>query len=305
MPVDHSTLGYRGDLFVLAFDHRGSFEKQLFGFSGPPGPDDARRITDAKTVIFEGFRAALDAEVPRGAAGLLVDDQYGADIARRARKDGLTLAMPVEKSGQSEFDFQHGERFGEHIEDFDPTFAKVLVRYNAEGDRDMNARQAARLKMLSDWLHEQGRQLLFELLVPAESAQLEAVGGEGDRFDREVRPKLMLQAIGELRDHGVEPDVWKIEGLDQAEHCRAVADLARADGRDGVACVVLGRGADASAVERWLRAAVGVQGYRGFAIGRTIWWDPLKAYLDGSADRGEAATRISSTYRRMIDVWRS
>lgn len=298
-------LGYRGDLFILAFDHRGSFEKQLFGISGRPGPDDARRITDAKTVIFEGFLAALDADVPRDAAGLLVDEQYGADIARRARKDGLILAMPVEKSGQAEFDFDHDDQFGEHIEDFDPTFAKVLVRYNAEGDRDLNARQAARLKKLSDWLHERGRKLLFELLVPAETFQLEAVGGESDRFDRELRPKLMLQAIGELRDHGVEPDVWKIEGLDQTEHCRAVADLARADGRDGVACVVLGRGADASAVERWLRAAAGVQGYRGFAIGRTIWWDPLKAYLDRSADRGEAVTRISSTYRQMIDVWRS
>jgi len=305
VPVDRSKLGYRGDLFILAFDHRGSFEKQLFGISGRPGPDDARRITDAKTVIFEGFLAALDAQVPRDSAGLLVDEQYGADLARRARKDGLILAMPVEKSGQAEFDFDHGDRFGDRIEDFDPTFAKVLVRYNPEGDRDMNGRQAARLKTLSDWLHERSRKLLFELLVPAEPAQLGEVAGDGDRFDRELRPKLMLQSIGELRDHGVEPDVWKIEGLDQAEHCRAAADLARADGRDGVACVVLGRGADASAVERWLRAAAGVQGYRGFAIGRTIWWDALKAYLDDSADRAAAVERISSTYRRMIDVWRS
>jgi myo-inositol catabolism protein IolC len=301
---DVSSLGYRGDLYVLAFDHRGSFEKNLFGFTGPPVPDDAARITDAKTVIFEGFVAALDDGAPREAAGLLVDEQYGSDIARRARKEGLTLAMPVEKSGQPEFDFDNGDRFGEHIEEFDPTFAKVLVRYNPEGDREMNARQAARLKTLSDWLHERGRKFLFELLVPAESSQLEAVGGDADRFDQELRPKLMLGTIEELRGHGVEPDVWKIEGLDRSEDCRAVAELVRAGGRDDVMCVVLGRGANAAAVESWLRAGAGVPGYRGFAIGRTIWWDPLKAYLGGSADRTEAARRISGTYRRMIEVYR-
>ncbi|HEV3474456.1 MAG TPA: DUF2090 domain-containing protein [Actinomycetota bacterium] len=304
MPADRSSLGYRGELFILAFDHRGSFEKQLFGITGRPGPEDAGRITDAKTVIFDGFLSALDAGAPRDAAGILVDEQYGSDIARRARKEGRILAMPVEKSGQPEFDFDHGERFGEHIEDFDPTFSKVLVRYNARGDQEMNVRQAERLAALSEWLHERGRKLLFEMLVPAEPAQLESVGGDTDRFDQEVRPKLMLEAIQELRDRGVEPDVWKIEGLDRAEDCRAVADLARADGRDDVVCVVLGRGANAVAVERWLQAGSGVPGYRGFAIGRTIWWDALKAYLDGSADRTEAARRIAETYRRMIDVYR-
>ena len=304
MPTDPASLGFGGDLYILAFDHRGSFEKKLFGIQGRPSPEEAGRISDAKALIFEGFQAALDAGVPRDAAGLLVDEQYGAEIARRARKDGLILAMPVEKSGQDEFDFEYGERFGDHIEDFDPIFAKVLVRYNPQGDRDMNARQAARLKTLSAWLHERDRKFLFELLVPAEPSQLEAVGGDADRFDQELRPDLMLETITELRGHGVEPDVWKIEGLDRPEHCRAVADLVRAEGRDGVACVVLGRGADDRAVERWLRAVAGVPGYRGFAIGRTIWWDALKAYLDGSAERNEAARRISANYRHMVDVYR-
>jgi myo-inositol catabolism protein IolC len=304
MPRDVTLLGIQGDLYILAFDHRGSFEKKLFGLQGRPSTEEAGRIGDAKAVIFDGFLGALDAGAPRDAAGLLVDEQYGSDIARRARKDGLTLAMPVEKSGQDEFDFEYGDRFGEHIEDFDPTFAKVLVRYNPQGDRQMNARQSERLKTLSDWLHEGGRKFLFELLVPAEPSQLESVGGDADRFDQELRPELMLETITELRGHGVEPDVWKIEGLDRPEHCRAVADLVRADGRDDVACVVLGRGADDKAVERWLGAAAGVPGYRGFAIGRTIWWDALKAFLDGSVGRSDAAAMIAANYRHMIDVYR-
>jgi myo-inositol catabolism protein IolC len=297
------TLGYEGPLYILAFDHRGSFQKKMLGIEGSPSPEDAERISDAKAVIFEGFLRALDEGAPRDAAGMLVDEQFGADLARRAKKEGVILAMPVEKSGQDEFDFEYAQDFGAHIEEFDPTFSKVLVRYNPQGDREMNARQLVRLKKLGDWLHDRDRKFLFELLVPAEAAQLESVGGDEDRFDKEVRPALMLQAIRDLHDGGVEPDVWKIEGLDRREDCQAIAELVRSAGRDGVACVVLGRGADDAAVEHWLRHGAGVPGSSGVAIGRTIWWDALKSYLGEQTSREEAASTISANYRRMIDVY--
>jgi myo-inositol catabolism protein IolC len=297
------TLGYEGPLYILAFDHRGSFQKKMLGIEGSPSPEDAERISDAKAVIFEGFLRALDEGAPRDSAGMLVDEQFGADLARRAKKEGAILAMPVEKSGQDEFDFEYAQDFGAHIEEFDPTFSKVLVRYNPEGDREMNARQLVRLKKLGDWLHNRDRKFLFELLVPAEPAQLESVGGDEDRFDKEVRPALMLQAIRDLHDGGVEPDVWKIEGLDRRKDCQAIAELVRSAGRDGVACVVLGRGADDAAVEHWLRQGAGVPGYIGFAIGRTIWWDALRSYLGEQTGRDEAASTISANYRRMIDVY--
>ncbi len=254
-------LGYDGNLYILAFDHRGSFQKKMLGIAGQPSPEDAERISDAKAVIFEGFIRALEEGAPTDAAGMLVDEQFGADLARRGRKEGAIVAMPVEKSGQDEFDFEYGEDFGAHIEEFDPRFSKVLVRYNPEGEREMNSRQLVRLQRLGDWLHEQGRKYLFELLVPATPEQLESVGGDEDRFDKEVRPGLMLQSIRDFHERGVEADVWKIEGLDRREDCEAIAELVRSDGRDQVACVVLGRGADDAAVEHWLRQGAGVPGY--------------------------------------------
>jgi myo-inositol catabolism protein IolC len=298
------TIGYHGELYILAFDHRGSFRKDLLGIRGSPSAEDARRITEAKGVILEGALRAVDGGVPREGAGVLVDEEYGADLARRARKEGLLLAMPVEKSGQDEFDFEYGEDFGAHIEEFDATFAKVLVRYNPDGDREGNARQLVRLEELSAWLHDRSRKLLFELLVPALPEQLETVGGDRDRYDGEVRPGLMLQAIRDCHERGVEPDVWKIEGLEREEDSRAVAEQARSGGRDGVACVVLGRGADREAVERWLRSGAGVPGFVGFAIGRTIWFEPLKAWLQGDASPADAAARIADTYRHMVEVFR-
>jgi myo-inositol catabolism protein IolC len=297
--------GYDGTLFVLAFDHRGSFQKAFFGVTGDPTPEDTERIVDAKRLIFEGFQRALAQGAPAPGAGVLVDEQFGAGVAHDARSQGVTLAMPVERSGQNEFDFEYGEEFASHVEAFDPTFSKVLVRFNPEGDGAMNARQAARLQRLGEWLHAHDRKFLFELLVPAEPLQLETVGGDPGRYDRELRPDLMRVAIAELQESGVEPDVWKIEGIDRPEDCAAIAEQTRTAGREDVKCVVLGRGADAAAVDRWLRAASGVPGYAGFAIGRTIWWEPLRSFVDGTAERSAASQAIADNYRRFIAVYQS
>jgi myo-inositol catabolism protein IolC len=295
------TLGYSKPLYLLAFDHRGSFERDLFGAS-PPISDDVRdRIMAAKEIIYDGFVEAVRRGVPADAAGVLTDEQYGAGVARRALADGHLLAMPVERSGQVEFDFQYGENFGAHIEAFDPTFVKVLVRYNPEGDAALNARQTARLARLTGWLHERGRLFLFELLVPATPGQLDAVGGDQRRYDRETRPELVVRTIQALQRGGVEPDIWKIEGLDEAAACVRVVAAARAGGREGVVCIVLGRGADEAQVLEWLRVAASVPGFDGFAVGRTIWEDALRDFIGGTAERSAVVEQIAQRYVETFD----
>jgi myo-inositol catabolism protein IolC len=235
---------------------------------------------------------------------VLVDEQFGSDIPKRANEEGLVLAMPVEKSGQEEFDFQYGSDFGKHIEQFDPHFSKVLVRYNPDGDAEMNERQLGRLKELADWLHEHDRKFLFELLVPAEQSQLDEVDGDTDRYDAELRPALMKQAITEIQDYGIEVDVWKIEGVDAREDAQALAEQSRSgDGREGVVCVLLGRGASDDKVDHWLRQAAPVEGFVGFAIGRSIWWDALKGFIGGDLERGAAAEQIADNYLRFVKVY--
>jgi myo-inositol catabolism protein IolC len=290
-------LGYDEQLYILAFDHRGSFEKMVGGDHG--------KVAGAKRLIWEGFQSAVAEGVPKEAAGILVDGQYGPDVAREAKAGGYKLAMPVEKSGQVEFDFEYGDAFGEKIEEFDPDFSKVLVRYNPEGDAAMNERQTAKLRRLSEWLHEHHRKYLFELLVPAEEAQLAKVGGDADRYDAELRPELMLEAILQLQNGGVEADIWKIEGIDDRESCREIAQLARREGRDHVSCVVLGRGASDAKVDEWLRAGAGLDGYIGFAIGRSIFSESVQAYAaDPSGfDREAAVAKIAASYRRFVDVY--
>ena len=300
------SLGYSGQLYILAFDHRGSFQKKMFGIEGDPTPEQTDTIADAKHLIFEGLLKATEGGVDPHATGCLVDEQFGAPkgVPQQAKDRGLLLAMPVEKSGQNEFDFEYGEEFGAHIEQFDPDFSKVLVRYNPEGDAEMNRTQSKKLKRLADWLHEHDRKFLFELLVPATDDQLESVGGDSDRYDAELRPELMRRAIAEIQDYGCEVDIWKIEGVDAREDAETLARQTRTgEGRENVVCVLLGRGASDEKVDHWLRIAAPVDGFVGFAIGRSIWWDALKGLLDGSLEREAAAQQIADNYLRFIRVY--
>src|SRR5262252_10335623 len=269
--------GYDRALYIQPFDHRGSFQSRLFGWKPPLSDAQTAEIAGAKQVIYDGFQAALAAGVPSEKTGILVDEQFGAAILRDAAAKGIVTACPAEKSGQEEFDFEYGEDFARHIEAFDPTFCKVLVRYNPEGDRALNQRQAGRLKRLSDYLAARGRsRLMFELLVPPEKAQLERLKGDKQAYDLEIRPRLMADAIRELQAAGVEPDIWKIEGLDRREDCEKIVATARAGGRDHVGCIVLGRG---------------------------VFWDPLVAWRAGKATREEAAAQVAGRYREFVDLF--
>jgi myo-inositol catabolism protein IolC len=295
--------GYDQKLYILAFDHRGSFQKKFFGIEGEPDAEQTAIIADAKHLIFEGLLQAVSAGADASVTGVLVDEQFGSTVPAEAKEAGLKLSMPAERSGQNMFDFQYGEDFGEHILSFDPDFTKVLVRYNPDGDRTENDVQLGKLKQLSDWLESNGRKFLFELLVPAEDTQLEAVGGDAERYDAELRPELMRRAIAEIQDFGIVVDIWKIEGVDERSDCEMLVAQARSGGRDGVVCVVLGRGADDAKVDQWLTAAAPVDGFIGFAIGRSIWWDPLKAYVEGKIERSAGARKIAENYLRFVAVY--
>ena len=296
--------GYDRPLYIQPFDHRGSFQSGLFGYKSPLSEAQTAEIAGSKQIIYDGFRAALSGGAPADKAGILVDEQFGAAILRDAKAKGITTACPAEKSGQEEFDFEYGEDFARHVEAFDPTFCKVLVRYNPEGDRALNQQQAARLKRLSDYLAGAKRSLfMFELLVPAEKAQLDALKGDKKAYDLQVRPRLMVEAIRELQKAGVEPDLWKIEGLDRREDCEAMVAAARAGGRDHVGCIVLGRGENDQKVREWLGTARKVPGFIGFAVGRTVFWDPLVDWKAGKATREQAVARIASRYREFVDLF--
>jgi|SRR5829696_8647951 len=296
-------------LFFLACDHRGAFQ-ELFGVGERPGAAGTDRVAAGKEAVLEGALrvAADDSDLAPGEVGVLVDEQFGTprDLPARARAAGLRLAVPAERSGRARFEFEHGDDFPAHIRRLDPDFTKVLVRLNPEGDAAGNRVQLERLRRLSDWLGAERRGLLFELLVPAEPHQLAAAGGDVARYDADLRPSLMLEAVRRVQDAGIEADVWKVEGVEARADAEAlVRQMRHGARREDVRCILLGRGAGDEDVERWLRAAAPVDGVAGFAIGRGIWGPPLRALLDGRLTRDEAVADVAARFRRPIAAFRA
>jgi myo-inositol catabolism protein IolC len=281
-------------LFILAMDHRASFGKTLFDVKDDdPDPDQVAAMKSAKQMIFEGLRAALPA-LTYGRAGVLVDERYGQDVidAARSGEQPMVLAVPVEASGHDWFTLEWGDQWLEHVEAIRPDYAKVLVRDNPDFDPAEREQQFGRLAQVSSGLHGIGVPLLYELLVPATGAQLDRAGHDAGAYDRDIRPGLVVQVIADNQAHGVEPTLWKVEGLETVEAAQQVAKQAKAGGR-ATDLIVLGRDAPADRLDHWLEVASQVSAFVGFAIGRSIWEDAVRAYE--ASDRSEAAARAGSS----------
>jgi myo-inositol catabolism protein IolC len=285
-------------MFVLAFDHRNSFRTDFFGLRGEATPEETARLVEAKLVILDGLLHAMRTGEVKGTIGALIDDSYGRSAALRARQAGVTVAMPVEKSGRRELEFEH-EPFYRELEQLRPHYAKALVRYNPTSDAALNARQRTKIASILEWTRRHGMRFMLELLVPAEGDA--STDGALD-FDTDIRPALTLEAVRELIRAGISADLWKLEGMGSTAQYAAIAkEVLKADSAAG--CLVLGRGADVAAVDRWLRLAAPVPGFKGFAVGRTIWWEPLRAYLYGRLSRSAAVEAIAGSYLRLVRVY--
>jgi myo-inositol catabolism protein IolC len=284
-------------LLILAFDHRASLERDLYGLTAPPTPAQAARISADKLLVYQALLDATGQLPANVQPGVLIDEQYGASVAELASRSAgtVSLCMPLEASGQEWFEFAYGQDWQEHAGFFAAEHAKVLVRDNPGQDPALREQQAGRLAQVSAWAAGAGRSLILELLVPATSADQDATAGSQDRYDDELRPGHTLKVMEYLQDRGVEPAIWKVEGLDRHEDAVAVAATAQRGGRQA-RCIVLGRHAPHDKLDHWLQVAAPVPGWIGFAIGRSIWQDPLHAHLHHHRIAGEARRQVASTY---------
>ena len=298
--------GYSQDLYILAFDHRGTITKGLLGVEGrEPTQDEANKVSEMKQIIFDGFLKANEYGITGGDPAILVDETFGLEVQQKAKEMNIKFAAPVEKSGQKVFDFEYGDQFGEKINEVGADFVKILVRWNPDDEEEIRETQGNRIKELSEWLTENDKKFLLEFLVPATEEQLASVENDQARYDSEIRPKLAVKVVEEMRERGADPDIWKIEGLDTPEDCEKVAHAIRTGDREDVIAVVLGRGASDEKVNEWLRAGSSVEGYKGFAIGRSIFWDALKGFHEGEKSREEAVEEIAQSYLGFLSVYQN
>lgn len=295
---------------MLAIDHRSSF--LLWSARALGRQASVAELAELKLVVADALVLALAARaspaLTAGEVGLLCEPEIGLGALERARGAGIRVIVPAERSGEDEFAFEHGEEgFASAIEELAPDAVKALVRYNPRFE-DRNARSLRRLRLLGDWCAEHEVPLMLELLVPPGS--IHGLTGEREpRFDSLVRPGLTLQAIAELRGGGLEPRWWKLEAQPDAASAAAVAGATGAAPNrqilePGTSCLVLGRAAPLDVVRDWVQVAAGVAGYSGFAVGRSLWAEPLEGLLDGSLDRAAATSEIARRYLELVAAWR-
>ena len=284
-------------LFILADDHRDSLEKELYKLTAPPTGPQAARIRADKMMVYEALLDATKRLPDAAQAGILIDEEYGADVAELvAKSDGLiNLSMPLEASGKDWFEFEYRDDWKTHAGYFAVDHAKVLIRDNPALSVPDRLQQAERLKVVSAWAAETRHHLIVELIVPATDDDLTSVAGDNKRYDDELRPTLTLEVMGFLQDHGADPAIWKIEGMNVTKDATAVAELAKRGGRTAD-CIILGRHAPKEDLERWLDVAAPLPGYVGFAIGRSIWWEPLAGHLAGTIGTDVARHQIAENY---------
>lgn len=283
-------------LLILAVDQRPWLTKALYGHTDEATSDQRAAITEGKHVVLDGL---LQATTERDGldAGILVDAELGPGVPERAKAARIPLALPIEVGGLEVYQTEPTD-LEAYLRRYQPDYTKVLVRYNVEGRTDDNKIQLARLREAADAAHACGTQFLFEILVPATADQLSQVDGDVQRYDHELRPELILRGMKEISAE-VDVDVWKVEHLGAAANYREAADLAA---EHGATCILLGANAAEETVSDWLATAA-ENGFIGFAIGRSIWWDAMRDYLAGSMTRQQAVEVIARKYLVFADAF--
>jgi 5-dehydro-2-deoxygluconokinase len=212
-------------------------------------------------------------------------------VIAEARRDGVVVGTPAERAGAFPLAWA--------TEPFDRAligaFVKVLVRFRPDDADEIRDGQWHQLDMLQAWCRRAETQLVVEVLVPRRQEP-------EDTFDGAGRPAMLADFIGESYRRGLTPQFWKIEGTPAADGARTIdrAIAAQPQCRQ----IILGKAADIATIERWFAAAHNSATAVGFAIGRSVFWEPSTAFLAGSMTAAEAAANICANYLQLVDAWR-
>nr|MBI5455521.1 DUF2090 domain-containing protein [Candidatus Levybacteria bacterium] len=302
--MDLSKLGYSKPLYILPFDHRSAFATELFKKQSIDdlSNEEKESIKEFKMLIYKGIKKAVENMIPKENVAILVDEEFGEEVLLDAKHNGFITILTIEKSGHEEFDFMYKD-FKAHIEKFKPDFAKVLIKYNPKDSEELKKRQQEKLKIISDYCHENNYRFLLEVLVLPTKEQLFEVSGNREAYDKELRPELTAEVVRTLQAKGIEPDVWKLEGMETVLDYLGVIAEAKSSGRKDVGVVILGRGANEEKVQEWLKVGAKVDGVIGFAVGRTIFWDVIEKFYKGQIGRASVINVIGKKFESFYKVF--
>jgi 5-dehydro-2-deoxygluconokinase len=271
---------------MLAADHRWQWEEFCDTRSIP-----RERICDVKRIAYDGFLRARERSAAAHEFGaLLIDEQYSSAAIADALEARLMVGTPAEKAGAIPLAWA-ADPFSAALTG---AFVKVLARYRRDDSPETLAGQWAKLESLQAWCRGAGKPLVLEVLV-ARKHEPE------DEFESSGRPAMLAEFIAEAYRRGLTPEFWKIEGTLAPEGARTI-DAAIA-AHPSCRQIILGKAADLSTIDRWFGACAASATASGFAIGRSVFWEPSAAFLEERMSATDAASAIASTYLALVEAW--
>ena len=273
-------------VYMLAADHRWQWEEFCDTRSL-----SRQRIPDVKRLAYDGFLLARQrSSAVRDCGALLVDAQYSAGVIAEALRDGIAVGTPAERAGAIPLAWAT-DPFPAALTG---AFVKVLARYRTDDDPGVLAEQWLKLEALQTWCRVAKKPLVLEVLV-ARKQEAE------DAFESSGRPAMLEAFIADAYRRGLTPAFWKIEGTLAPEGARTIDAAIAAH----PACrqIILGKAAELSTIDRWFAACAASATASGFAIGRSVFWEPSAAYLTGAKTADQAATMICDNYLHLVAAW--
>ncbi|NMZ02999.1 5-dehydro-2-deoxygluconokinase [Pseudomonas proteolytica] len=276
-------------LFVFAFDHRW----QLLELAQKGGQDPAR-ITAIKQLFIqavERVEGKLREQGVEADVGILADQRFGQDALNAATGRGWWVARPVEVQGSRPLAFEHGRSIGSNLIAWpQEQIIKCLVQFHPDDEPLLRLEQEAQLKALYQAAQTSGHELLLEVVPPKDHPS--------------TYPDVLYRSLKRLYNLGIYPAWWKIEAQ-TAEQWRKLDELIEERDPYCRGVVLLGLNAPADSLAEGFQQASQSRTCRGFAVGRTIFQEPSRAWMAGEIDDETLIQQVQQTFEQLIQAWRS
>ena len=275
----------RDELFLFAFDHRDPIAELARSIGAS---DD--RIPVLKQLLVQ---AVAETERVRGLAGkvgVLCDDRYGQDALNAATGRGWWIGRPVELPGSNPLVFEHGRSLGTTLQSWPiEHVVKCLVWFHPDEEIETRLENEAQLRALYDAVQITGHELMIEVIPPKHLPDTQ---------------QALLRSIRRLYNLGIMPEWWKLPPPAGGTWPALDALIAERDPYcRGV--VLLGLNAPIDVLARGFADARGAHNCRGFAVGRSIFSEPARAWLAGTCDDAALIASVRRNYEELIDAWRA
>ena len=270
-----------GDLAVLAVDHR----SQLEALAAETGAE-AGKIAEFKQIALEALDEFADTDV---SLGILVDGRHGMRTLEATGDRTYWVGRPIEVPGSCPVEFDTSRDIGSELVTWPKNHVvKCLCFYHVDDPPELRAVQDSRVSDLFSACRTTDHEFLLEIIC-----------SNKNRDGRGVTAKVMRHFYG----IGVFPDWWKLESQPSEKDWQEIAAVIEEHDSTCRGILVLGLAAPEDELVEGLKTAARIPSVKGFAIGRTIFYETARDFFKRLIDKDMARRELHDRFHRFVSAW--